>query len=107
VSPKDLSTTTAAPKEVKITQTPLNLWWFGLFSVLLGRFPTGSSFLASRSHYPTLLTTLYHFVPHLSCKLLIVKRKLKGRYPTMGALAQTTRHCGLLEIRPQGLGFTL
>jgi hypothetical protein len=78
LSPKDLLTTTADPKGVKITQDLIKLDWFGLFVELLGRFPTGSSLSTSRSHHFTLSTTLFHFVPHLTRKSLIVKRKLEG-----------------------------
>jgi hypothetical protein len=75
--------TTTATREVKAAQSMVKLGWIGLFVVLLGRFPTGSSFSASRSHNLTLFTTLYHFVPHLSRKLLIVKRKLEGTVITL------------------------
>ncbi len=33
-----------------------------------------------------MLTTLYHFVPHLSCKFFIVKQKLEGMLPTPGVI---------------------
>jgi hypothetical protein len=84
----------AAPEELKITQNRVNLSWFGLCFELLGRFPTGSSLFATRSHDFPVLTTPYHFVPHLSRKLLIVKRKLKGRVNTLVHAAQSTRACG-------------
>jgi hypothetical protein len=41
-------------------QSAIKLWWFGLFVVLLGRFPTGSSLSVSRSHE---LNYADHFVP--------------------------------------------
>jgi hypothetical protein len=69
LSPKDLFTTTAAPKEAKTTQSPLNLVRFGLFALLLGRISTGSSFSASRPPNQTFLplfTTLYHILA-VSC----------------------------------------
>jgi hypothetical protein len=85
---------TTTPKEAKTTQNPVKFNWFGLFTKLLGRIPTGSSFSATRSHNLILLTTLFHFVPHLSCKLLIVKRKLEGCTYTLVPVDQTTRTCG-------------
>ncbi len=86
--------TTTATREVKAAQSMVKLGWFGLFVVLLGRFPTGSSLSASRSHALPVLTTLYHFVPHLTRKSLIVKRKLEGRVPTVGLIRQSTSSCG-------------
>jgi hypothetical protein len=75
-------------------QSVVKLGWFGLFVVLLGRFPTGSSF---QLRYATALTdpsTSYHFVPHLSRKSFIVKQKLIGTIPTVGEFYKTTRPCG-------------
>jgi hypothetical protein len=34
----------------------------------------------------TVLTTLYHFVPHLTRKSLIVNNKVEGWHPTLGAI---------------------
>jgi len=45
-----LTATVTATREVKAAQSNVKLGWFGLFAVLLGRFPTGSSLSASRSH---------------------------------------------------------
>lgn len=73
-----LTATATATGEVKAARNLVKLGWFGLFVVLLGRFPTGSSLSASASTALTCLTTPYHFVPHLNRKLLIVKRKLEG-----------------------------
>jgi hypothetical protein len=92
--------------EAKATQKLVKLGWFGLFVALLGRFPTGSSLSASVPTALTVLTTLYHFVPHLTRKSLIVKPKLEGTVPTGGLIQQSTRACGLLEIRPQDAAFT-
>jgi len=64
--------------EVKTAQSSVKLGWFGLFVLLLGRFPTGSSFQLRCSTVLTVLTTSYHFVPHLSRKSFIVKQKLAG-----------------------------
>jgi len=69
---------TTATREVKIVQSSVKIGRFGLSVVLLGRFPTGSSFSARASHFPAALTTSYHFVPHLSCKSFIVKHKLES-----------------------------
>jgi hypothetical protein len=44
--------------------------------LLLGRFPTGSSYSASVATYQSFVATLYHFRPHLTRKLLIVKREV-------------------------------
>jgi hypothetical protein len=93
LSPKDLVAITA-PKEVKITQSLVKLGRFGLFAVLLGRISTGSSFSASRPTNSICLTTPYHFVPHLSCKLLIVKKKLEGLATPFWDFGQNTRTCG-------------
>jgi hypothetical protein len=49
-----------ATGEVKATQSMVKLGRFGLFIVLLGRFSTGSSFSASRSHD---LDRVNHSVP--------------------------------------------
>jgi hypothetical protein len=70
--------------EAETTQKLVKLGWFGLFVVPLGRFPTGSSLSASVPTTSTVFTTLYHFVPHLTRKSLIVKRKLEGTVPTVG-----------------------
>jgi hypothetical protein len=78
LSLKGLLTTTAVPKEAKTTQKLFKLARFGLLAKLSGRISTGSSFSASRSHNLTLLTTWFHFVPHLTRKSLIVNRKLEG-----------------------------
>jgi len=43
---------------VNTAQNAINLGWFGLFIVLSGRFPTGSSFSAPESHGPYYA---YHF----------------------------------------------
>src|ERR1700719_4092254 len=42
----------------------------------------------------TVLTPVFHFLPHLTRKSLIVKRKLEGRVPTVGPIRQTTTSCG-------------
>jgi hypothetical protein len=42
----------AATREVKNEQNAIDLGWFGLFIVLSGRFPTGSSLSAPESHCP-------------------------------------------------------
>jgi len=52
--------TKTATREVKAAQSDVKLGWFGLFVVLLGRFPTGSSLSASRSHD---LNRVRHSVP--------------------------------------------
>ena len=75
-------------------QSSVKLGRFGLFFVLLGRFPTGSSFSALRSTTFTALTTSYHFVPHLSRKSFIVKRKLDSGIPTSTSISETTVTCG-------------
>jgi len=49
-----------ATGEVKAAQSMVNLGRFGLFVVLLGRLPTGSSLFDSRSHD---LNCLDHSVP--------------------------------------------
>jgi hypothetical protein len=77
-----------------MAQSLVNLVRFGLFAVLLGRISTGSSFLASRPTISNCLTTPYHFVPHLTRKLLIVKSKLEGQGMTKVLVAQNTRACG-------------
>jgi len=77
-----------------MAQSVVNLVWIGLFVLFLGRISTGASFSASRSTESNFLTILYHFVPHLSCKLLIVKRKLKGRTSTLVLDSQNTSACG-------------
>jgi hypothetical protein len=69
-------------KEEKAAKSSAKTSWIGLFDELLGRIPTGSTFSAPRSHRTTKLTTFYHFVPHLSCKSFIVKKKLAGVRPT-------------------------
>src|ERR1700688_1413939 len=99
--------TATTTREVKAAQSSVNLCWFGLFFELLGRFPTGSSLSGTRSHDLPVLTTPYHFVPHLSRKLLIVNRKVKGWTNTLVPPAQTTRTCGEPEMGPQAVGFTL
>jgi hypothetical protein len=88
------SSKATATREVKTAQNVVELAWIGLFVDLLGRFSTGSSLSAFRSTVLTVLTTPYHFVPHLSCKLLIVKRKLKGRTTRLDMTLQTTTACG-------------
>jgi hypothetical protein len=63
LSPEDLFTTAAVAavtKEAKTTQDLVKLRWLGLFVELLGRFPTGSSLSASRSHD---LNLAYHSLP--------------------------------------------
>lgn len=75
-------------------QSVVKLGWFGLFVVLLGRFPTGSSFQLRYATGLTDLTTSYHFVPHLSRKSFIVKQKLLGTMTTVGAFSKTTSPCG-------------
>jgi len=60
LSPKDLFTTAAATKEEKTAQKLVKLDWFGRLVVLSGRFPTGSSFSAFRSHE---LDCAYHSLP--------------------------------------------
>ena len=75
-------------------QSSVNPGRLGLFFVLLGRFPTGSSF---QLRYATALTdpaTSYHFVPHLSRKSFIVKRKLDGAIPAWTSNSETTVTCG-------------
>ncbi|MGB5153182.1 MAG: hypothetical protein WBN74_06030, partial [Candidatus Sulfotelmatobacter sp.] len=57
---KDLSTTAGGTGEEKAAQSSVKLGWFGLFVVLLGRFSTGSSLSASRSHD---LNCVDHSVP--------------------------------------------
>ena len=79
---------------------------FGLFVVLLGRISTGSSFSALASHCPTVLTTSYHFVPHLSCKSFIVKQKLDAGSPTPVLIRESTKACGCLVLCPQAVAFT-
>ncbi len=59
-------------------QSSVNLVWFGLFIVFSGRFRTGSSFQLQLPTGRTVLTTLFHFLPHLSPKSFIVKQKLEG-----------------------------
>jgi hypothetical protein len=61
-----------------MAESLVNLVRLELFVLLLGRISTGSSFSASRPTDSIYLTTSYHFVPHLSRKLLIVKSKLEG-----------------------------
>ena len=75
-------------------QSTVKLGWFRLFSLLLGRISTGSSFSASRPTISICLTTLYHFLPHLSCKSLIVKSKHEGADVTKVPIWQSTRPCG-------------
>ncbi len=79
---------------------------FGLFVMLLGRFPTGSSYSASVATFLLVLTTLYHFVPHLTRKLLIVKRKVYGRHPRRGSPVRNTNPSSLRAMLPQGIVFT-
>ena len=69
-------------KEEKAAKSSVKTGRSGLSNELLGRIPTGSTFSAPRSHQATELTTFYHFVPHLSCKSFIVKKKLAGVRPT-------------------------
>jgi len=69
-------------KEEKAAKSSVKIGRSGLFVVLLGRIPTGSTFSAPRSHQATELATFYHFVPHLSRKSFIVKQKLAGAHPT-------------------------
>ena len=42
----------------------------------------------------TVLTTSYHFVPHLSRKSFIVKQKLDGPCPTPALILENTEACG-------------
>ena len=77
-----------------MTQKLFKLARFGLLAKLSGRISTGSSFSASRPTISIDLTTLYHFLPHLSCKLLIVKSKLEGVDVTKVQNWQSTTHCG-------------
>jgi len=81
-------------KEAKTTQNLVKLARFGLFAVLLGRFSTGSSFALPAPTTFTLSTTLYHFVPHLTRKSLIVKRKLEGTAFAVPSLQLSTSSCG-------------
>ena len=81
-------------KEEKAAKDSVNTGRFGLFIVLLGRIPTGSTFSAPRSHQATELTTFNHFVPHLSRKSFIVKQKLVGARPTSTPLRETAKPCG-------------
>ena len=75
-------------------QNRVNFGRFGLFVVLLGRFPTGSSLSAPNSQALTALTTFYHFCPHLTRKSFIVKQKLQGCSPTWALISESTRTCG-------------
>ncbi len=59
MSPKDRSLTTATG-EVKGARIMVKFRRFGLLAVLLGRFPTGSSLCATRSHE---INYLDHSVP--------------------------------------------
>jgi hypothetical protein len=93
LSPKDL-TTTAAKKEAKTTQELVKLGWFGRFVLLLGRFSTGSSLSLPVPTTLIWLTTVFHFVPHLTRKSLIVNNKLEGRVPTVGLIQQSASTCG-------------
>jgi hypothetical protein len=43
------------------------------------------------------LTTSYHFVPHLSCKSFIVKQKLDGAHPTLASIQESTKACGSVK----------
>ena len=103
---KDLLTTAAVTEEAKTTQKLVKLCWFGLFVVLLGRFPTGSSYQLPVPTTLTVLSTLCHFLPHLTRKSLIVKHKLEGWGATQGVIPQSTSPCGLPQRRPQGVAFT-
>ncbi len=67
---------------------------FGLVIVLLGRIPTGSTIQLLVSHRATAFTTFYHFVPHLTRKSFIVKRKLAGRRPTWARALEIAKACG-------------
>ena len=77
-----------------MAQSRVKVGRFGLFAVLLGRISTGSAFSASRPTISIYLTTLYHFLPHLSCKSLIVKSKLEGVDVTKVRIWQNTTPCG-------------
>jgi hypothetical protein len=81
-------------KEEKAAKNSVKTGRFGLFVVLLGRIPTGSTFSAPRSHKATELTTFYHFVPHLSRKSFIVKQKLDGLHPTGARILEITKASG-------------
>src|SRR5579863_3470005 len=53
--------------------------------------------LVYSSQFPaalTALTTLFHFLPHLSCKSFIVKQKLDGGCPTPAPIPENTEACG-------------
>jgi hypothetical protein len=97
---------TSLTGEAKATQSRSKFGCSGLFDLLLGRLPTGSSLSASVATNRTVLTTLYHFVPHLTCKSFIVNRKLKGQHPALVGSIQTTSRCGLRLWLPQDVGFT-
>jgi hypothetical protein len=84
----------ATKKEEKTAKNSVTSERFWLFTVLLGRIPTGSTFSAPRSHQATELTTFYHFVPHLSRKSFIVKQKLAGTHPTYPRISEITKACG-------------
>src|SRR5580658_992956 len=60
----------------------LSCFWVG--------FPPAPLYWLLIPTHPTVFTTSLHFVPHLTRKSLIVKPKLEGRGPTMGATRQTT-----------------
>jgi len=81
-------------KEEKAAKNSVKCGRFGLLIVLLGRIPTGSTFSAPRSHQATELTTFYHFVPHLSRKSFIVKKKLAGERPTYAPKFEIAKACG-------------
>jgi len=83
-----------ASKEEKAAKNSVTSERFWLFTVILGRIPTGSTFSAPRSHQATELTTFYHFVPHLSCKSFIVKKKLAGECPTYAPKFEIAKACG-------------
>jgi len=90
LAPRDLGslrerTSKTATKEAKTAQSKVKLGRFGLFVVLLGRFPTGSSFSAPSSHGPYYS---HHFVPLcttiLTVSLLLSSRNLKVPIPLLG-----------------------
>jgi len=83
-----------AMKEEKAAKSSAKAGRSGLFIVLSGRIPTGSTFqLLAPTGLPK-LATFFHFVPHLSCKSFIVKKKLEGASPTSTLTRETAKHCG-------------
>src|SRR5271169_1929591 len=57
-------------------------------------FPPAPRFQLLSSTALTVSTTSYHFVPHLSCKSFIVKKKLNGGSPTPAPIQENTKACG-------------